>query len=115
VKSWGLFALLSLALIAAVGALFAAVFRGPEALRAIVVSGAVTWVVQLLTYAMVRFTPRRRVMRAWGAGITLRLLTLVVYAFVVLKVYRLPPEPALLSLAAFLFVSTILETRLLSA
>ena len=45
----------------------------------------------------------------WGAGMLLRFVTLVLHALVGIKVMGYPPAPALLSLAAFFFVSTLIE------
>jgi hypothetical protein len=48
-------------------------------------------------------------MAAWGAGSLVRLLTLVVYALLVVKTFGLSPAPALLSMAVFFFLSTLVE------
>jgi hypothetical protein len=45
----------------------------------------------------------------WGAGMLLRFLTLVLHALIGTRLMGFPPAPALLSLAAFFFVSTLIE------
>jgi hypothetical protein len=50
-----------------------------------------------------------------GTGAILRLLTLVVYAILVAKVFMLPLVAALISLAAFFFLSTLLEPLLIKS
>ncbi len=52
-------------------------------------------------------------MTAWGLGALLRLIVLVAYAFVADRVLGIPLAPALLSLAAFFFVTTLIESLLL--
>ncbi len=49
----------------------------------------------------------------WGLGALLRLIALVVYGFVADRVLGLPLAPALLSLAAFFFITTLIESLLL--
>jgi hypothetical protein len=96
----------------AVTALLLLVFGGPDGRRAVLVSAAVALVVQTLAYAMVRNAPPRKLFVAWGAAATLRFLTLVVYALVLLEPLKLPAVPALVSLAALFFVTTVLESLL---
>ncbi|NUQ22240.1 MAG: hypothetical protein HOQ09_14930, partial [Gemmatimonadaceae bacterium] len=62
-----------------------------------------------------RFVPREHVIAAWGLGTLARFATLVVYAFVVVKVLALPAAPALVSLVACLFASTLLEPLFLKS
>jgi hypothetical protein len=49
------------------------------------------------------------IMAGWGAGLLLRFVTLVFHALIGTKLMAYPPAPALLSLAAFFFVSTLVE------
>ena len=115
-KSWASYAALSAGAIAALAAVLGlTAFTSPDDRRALAVAAAVAWVVQLLTFAVVRFSGKRAVMKAWAAGVVLRFATLAVFAVVVVKVLTLPPTPALLGLATFLFVSTLIETRLLQS
>jgi hypothetical protein len=50
-----------------------------------------------------------------GAGMLLRFLTLVGYALAVAFVIKLPLAPALISLAVFYFLSTLLEPLLIKS
>jgi hypothetical protein len=81
----------------AITALLLVVFGTAEGHRAVLVLNA----------------PPRKLFFAWGATAALRLLTLVVYAFVLLGLLHLSPVPALISLAALFFVTTVLESLLL--
>lgn len=108
-----IFALASLTAIAVGGALLALVFRTPDDHRAILTSAGVAWVVQLLAFAVARMAPRERAIQAWGLGAALRFAVLLAYALLALRPLELPATAALISLAAFFFVSTLIETRLL--
>ena len=52
-------------------------------------------------------------MARMGVGALLRLLTLVVYALLAAKVFTMPLVAALISLAAFFFLSTLIEPLLI--
>ncbi|MGI8548716.1 MAG: hypothetical protein ACR2M1_15535 [Gemmatimonadaceae bacterium] len=57
--------------------------------------------------------PRANWLTGWGLGALLRLIVLVAYAFVADRVLGIPLAPALVSLAAFFFVTTLIESLLL--
>ena len=78
------------------------------------VSGVVAVAVQLLGFAVLRMTARQNRIAAWGLGALLRFLVLGVYALVLVKALGLAGEPALVSLAAFFFLSTLVEPLLLN-
>ncbi len=107
------YAAASALLIAAVGGVLALAFPGPEARHSIVVSGCVAFAVQLFAFAVLRLTAREHVIAGWGLGAVLRMLTLVAYALVVVKALGLVAGAALVSLAAFFFVSMLVEPLLL--
>jgi len=104
-----------LLVIAAVAALCLLFFRGPGDRRAILVSALLALVVQSLSYTVSHNAPPRRMLGARLAGSGLRFVSLLIYAFLVIGPLGLPPQAALLSFAALLFASTVLEPRLLSA
>lgn len=79
-------------------------------MRALVWSLAVGVAVQLVAWAIWRVLRDRGGMVAWGVGALLRFVALVIYAFVADRVLGLPIAPALLSLAAFFFVTTLIES-----
>lgn len=113
-KSLGLFLLAATGAVAVLGALLAFVFRHPMERRALVISGLLAIAVQVVTFTAARFADRKHMMTVWGFGVLLRFVTLVVYALVMLEPLGLPAPAALLSLATFLFVTTLIEPRLLS-
>ena len=109
----GLFVALCTGSVLVVGLLLGLAFRRPGDARAIVVSGCLAIAVQIVLFAAVRAADPRRLMTMWGLGALVRLATLVVYGVLMLRPFHLAPVPALVSLAAFLFVTTLIESRLL--
>lgn len=112
-KGISVFAVVSAAIIAVVAWLLGLVFTAPADYHAVWVSAAIAYVVQLFTFAIARFTAGNNVVLGWGIGVLLRFVTLVVYGFLILKPYGLPPAAAMLSLVAFFFLSTLIEPVLL--
>ena len=86
----------------------------PEASRAIWTSVGVAVAVQVLALILGRSFGKDRVMLGWGLGALLRLLTVFVYGFAIVPMLGLPMAPALLSLVAILFVTTLIEPFLLT-
>jgi hypothetical protein len=115
VKPVALFAGLSLAVIGITGLVIAFAYGSPEASRAVWTSAAVAFAVQVIAFAIVKLSAKTNVMAGWGIGAVLRFLVLGVYALVFVKALGLPSGAALLSLAAFFFLSTLLEPLLLKS
>jgi hypothetical protein len=113
VRSWAVYALVAIVSIAAAGWLFTLAFTGPGDAAAVRLSAIVAIVVQLVAFAMTKAIAHRHLIAGWGAGSLLRFLTLVVYALLAVKVLGLPPVAALVSLATFLFLSTLIEPMFL--
>jgi hypothetical protein len=109
VRGWAVYALAAVAMIAAVAWLLTMAFPGPRDAAAIRLSAIVAIVVQLVAFAVTRTIAQRHLIAGWGAGSLLRFLTLVVYALLAVKVLGMPPVAALVSLATFLFLSTLIE------
>ena len=112
-RRFGAFAGAALAVVLVTAMLFTLVFRSPAEWRAIALAAVVAWVVQLVGFALLRVAPPHRLIAAWGGAAALRFLTLVGFAFLVVKREGLPATAALVSLATFLFLSTLIETRFL--
>jgi hypothetical protein len=112
-RSWVLYAVATVALIATVGWLLTLALSGPGDATAIRLSAIVAVVVQLVAFAVTKALARWNLMAGWGAGSLLRFMTLVVYALIAVKGLGVAALPALLSLAAFLFVSTLIEPMFL--
>jgi hypothetical protein len=109
VKSWAVYALAAIGSIAAAGWLLALAFAGPRDAAAIRLSAIVAIVVQLVAFAVTKANAQRHLIAAWGVGSLLRFMTLLVYALLAVKVLGLPSLAALVSLATFLFLSTLIE------
>jgi len=114
-KPIGLFAALSLVLIALAAWVMTFMYESPDAARAVWTSAAVAFSVQVIAFAIVKRFAKTNVMAGWGVGAILRFLVLGVYALVFVKVLGLPSGAALISLAAFFFLSTLIEPLLLKS
>ncbi|MEP6690025.1 MAG: hypothetical protein ABJD07_02650 [Gemmatimonadaceae bacterium] len=109
-----IFAVVVLAIAAALGAILAVPFATPDDRRAIVVSGAVAVVVQVVAFAIARRAFRAAALSGWLIGAAIRFVTLLVYGLVVLKPLLLPAPAALISLVLIFFVSTLIEPKMLT-
>lgn len=96
-------------------ALLLAVFSGPGGHRAVLVSAGIALMVQAVAFTLARLAAPGNVFKAWSAGTVLRFVTLILYALVLIKPLGLPAVPALMSLVALFFVTTVLESLLLTS
>jgi hypothetical protein len=112
-KGFGRYALAMIAVVLVVGALLSLAFRGPGDVGAIWLSAGIAIAVQLAAFALSRLAGANNLMARMGTGALLRLLTVVVYAILAAKVIGLPLVAALISLAVFLFLSTLIEPLLI--
>jgi hypothetical protein len=106
-------ALLVAAVVLVIGGVLAAVFRGPGDWRAIAVSGAVALVVQCGAVSLGRMAGTGNLTARMGIGALLRFFALVLYAVLAVFALELPIAAALISLAAFFFISTLIEPLLI--
>ena len=113
-KGVALFAAFATTAVLLAGAALALIFPAPPDRRAIVVSACVALAVQMITFAIARSAEAKKVMAMWTVGIIMRFATLIVYALIMLKPFGLPATAALISLATFFFITTLIEPRLLS-
>jgi hypothetical protein len=112
-RKLAIFAALSLVLIAVAGWLLTLAFPTAGDRHAIVVSAIVAYVVQLVSFVIARAWSASNIVAGWGMGMLIRFLVLAIYAFLSARVLGLPVTAALVSLAAFFFVSTLIEPVLL--
>lgn len=108
-KGFGWYALAVVAVVSVTGWLMTLAFDGPRDASAIALSAIVTAVVQCAAFAVTRLLAPKGIVAAWGAGSLLRFLTLIVYTLVVVKVLDVPPIPALIGMAAFFVITTLIE------
>ncbi len=109
------FAGVSLVLILGLAWMLTLYWPDPMARQAIWFSAGVALAIQLVGFVFVRVLMPANMLAGWGAGLLLRFLTLVFHALVGTKVMGYPPAPALMSLAAFFFVSTLVEPVFLTS
>ena len=105
------FVLYSAACIAAIGVVgaIAALFTEGLGRQAILASAVLALLVQLLAFGVARMFRGRHVFVGWGTGSAMRFVALAFYALIVAKLWAAPATVALLSFAAFLFVTTVIE------
>lgn len=103
--------LYSAACVVAIGAIGAvsAMFTEGLGRQAILASAVLALVVQLLAFTVARLFRDRHVFVGWGMGSAMRFVALAVYAVIVAELWGAPVMAALLSFAAFLFVTTVIE------
>lgn len=82
--------------------------------QAIWTSVGIAAVVQVIALLVGRSFGRKNMLAGWGIGAILRLLAVMVYGWAVVPALGLPMAPALLSLVALLFVTTLVEPLLLA-
>ena len=112
-KSWlGFIGLLAVVVVGGAW-LIVRLVPGPEVARAVWMSAAIAVVVQGAGFAFAWSLRKGHAMVGWGMGMGLRFLALAVYALLVVKALGLAQAPALLSLAGFFFVTTLVEPILL--
>jgi hypothetical protein len=114
-KGLGRYALATIGVVAVVGALLSLAFRGPGDLLAISLSALLAIGVQLVAFPLSRAAGPNNLMARMGTGALLRLFTVVVYAILAAKVFELSLIAALVSLAAFFFLSTLIEPLLIKS
>lgn len=107
------FAAAALLVMAIAGLVLSRFYGSPDEIRSIVISGAVAFGVQLLTFAMLKLAGSRNVMAAWGVGAVVRLVMLVLYALVIVPAVGLTTS-APLFMAVFFFLTMLVEPLLLT-
>jgi hypothetical protein len=82
---------------------------GEAGVEAIVMSAGVAFMVQCLTFGIALALIPSSLMIGWGAGMLVRLFVLVVHGFVGVRLLGLRADAALISLAGFFFLTTLIE------
>jgi hypothetical protein len=82
---------------------------GDDIRRSVWASAVAVIVVQAATFAIAWMMRPVNVIAGWGMGMVIRLITLVLFGMFGVKALGLALEPALLSMAGFFFVSTLIE------
>ena len=87
----------------------ASLFTGAAGREAVLASAVLALVVQLVAFSVARMVPGKHLLVGWGMGSAMRFVALGLYALVVAKLWQAPVMAAMLSFAAFLFVTTVIE------
>ena len=109
------YALVLIGVLVVGGFLLSLGFRGPGDATAIWVSAAIALVVQLGAASLGGMVGKANLQARMGAGALIRFLTLIAYALLVAFVIKLPLNAALVSLAVFYFVTTLIEPLLIKS
>jgi hypothetical protein len=88
---------------------FALAYRDDAGRRAIVASAVLAWLAQAMAFTIVWRLRAWNVMAAWTLGMLLRLVVLLLYGLAGVRALSLPAEAALVSMAVFFFLSTLIE------
>ncbi len=112
-KRIALYAAIAAGLIAISAFALSLAFDAPADRRAILVSATLAFVVQITAFAAIGLASAANVMTGWGIGVLVRFLVLVAYAFLVVQSIGLAPAAALISLATFFFLCTLVEPLVL--
>ena len=103
------FALACLTIIGGALLLLLALFTAPEERRALRIGAGFALGVQLVAFLVARAMARRNVIAGWGLGVAVRFAALAVFALAIAPRFDLPLAAGLIGLAAFLFLSTLVE------
>lgn len=103
-----------LTVIAGALALLSLVYGQADERRALWIGAGYAMVVQLAAFAVARLMSSRNVMAGWGLGVVLRFGALALYALLVAPRLDLPLTAALLGLAVYLFLTTLVEPLFLA-
>lgn len=99
--------------------LVALIAKDPLISRAVWTSAAVAAGVQLVGFGVAKFlmANEKGIFVAWAAALSVRFVSLVVYALLVFKVFagNLVPAPTLISFAMFLLLTSVAEPLFLNA
>jgi hypothetical protein len=82
---------------------------GTDVARSVWVSAIAVVVVQVGAFAIARTMVPVNVIAGWGMGMLVRFFALVLFGVFGVKALGLSMQPALLSMAGFFFVSTLIE------
>jgi hypothetical protein len=82
---------------------------GQDVARSVWASAIVVMIVQAAAFSIAWMMRPVNVIAGWGMGMLLRLFALVLFGMFGVKALGLSLQPALLSMAGFFFISTLIE------
>jgi hypothetical protein len=107
------FAAAGLVLIGGAALVLGRFYTGAADQQAIWISAVIAYLVQLLTFVMLKLAGPKNAIAAWGVGVGVRFVTLIVFMILVSSALHLSTS-APLFLAVFFFVTMVVEPLLLS-
>lgn len=113
-KRYAAFLAACLTVMAGALAVLMLVYGQPDERRALWIGAGFALVVQLAAFSVVRLMSSRNIIAGWGLGVILRFGALALFALVVAPRLGLPLAAALLSVAIYLFLTTLVEPLFLA-
>jgi hypothetical protein len=114
IRAVGLYLLVAVMVTLAAGWVLLLIYPGAAAQKAIITSALIALVIQLVAFILLQLFKGKNVMAGWGLGALLRFGGLGIYAVFAIKALGLDMNAALVSLAAFLFLSMLIEPLLVN-
>ena len=108
-KHFGGFMAVTIAVVCLGAWIIARAVHGEDVSRSVWASAVVVVVVQAAAFSIAWMMRPVNVIAGWGMGMVIRLITLVLFGMFGVKAFGLVLQPALLSMAGFFFVSTLIE------
>ena len=108
-KSPGMFFVVGAIIIAAAAGVLVLIYHGADERRAILLSAIAAFVTQGVAFGIVQAVAKKNVIAGWGLGAIFRFVMFGVWALVLAKSLGLPSTAAMVSMAVFLFSSTLVE------
>jgi hypothetical protein len=109
------FALVSAGLVGLASLVLRVAYTSEADRRAVTAAAVLALVVQGITWGIIQSLDGTQVIAAWGLGAVVRMLTLVGFAIAGPRLVGLPLESAAISLAVFLFLTTLVEPLFLKS
>ena len=114
IRAVGLYLVVAVMVTLAAGWVMLLVYPGAAGQKAIITSALLALAIQLVAFVVLLLSKGRNVIAGWGVGALLRFGGLGVYALFASKALGLETNTALVSLAAFLFLSMLIEPLLVN-
>ncbi len=110
-----MFAVVSLGLVGVTTGLLFLWYDAPAERTSVLAAAVTALMAQAITWVIIARMGQTQVIAAWGLGAVVRVVVLVLFSIVGPRAFGLRLEPATLSLALFLFVTTLVEPLFLKS
>ena len=108
-KKFASFLAVTVAVLSLVVIVLTLVIHDDLAARSLWISAAAVVVVQAITFSLMRLMQPVNVMAGYALGFMVRIISLLLFGFFGVPGFGLSLQPALLGMAGFFFISTLIE------